>query len=117
MWAGFVVVLIADEVHQVELVDQAALLEQFEGAVDGDAVELGVALVGQVVERFGVQVFARGLDQIEQKLALAGQPDAAVAEGLAGGVGLHALRRLYTRMRTGRMARPNIMSSAGAGVR
>ena len=43
---GLVVVLIAGVVHQVQLIHQAAVLEHFQGAVDRDAVQLGIFFLG-----------------------------------------------------------------------
>ena len=86
--AGFVIVLVAAVVHQVQLVHQAALLEQLQRAVDGDAIELGILLLGQLKQAFGVQVAAGLVDQVEQHAALARQPHAALAQGiLNAGVG------------------------------
>ncbi len=78
--AGFVIMLVASKMHQVELVDQAALFQQFQRPIDRDAIQLGVLFLGQLVERFGVQMQAGAVDQVEQDAALAGQPDATFAE-------------------------------------
>ena len=78
--AGLVVVLVAVVVHQVQLIHQAPGLEHLEGAVDGDAVELGVLLLGELVEALGVQVRAGLVDQLEQNLALAGEAHALFLE-------------------------------------
>src|SRR5712692_8640286 len=43
--AGFVVVLVAAVMHQVELIDEAAGLEHFQGAIDGHPVDLRVLLL------------------------------------------------------------------------
>src|SRR5581483_6318035 len=40
--ASLVVMLVAAVMHQVELVDEPALLEKFQGAIDGDPIELGI---------------------------------------------------------------------------
>ena len=74
--AGFVVVLVAVMVHQVQLIHQAPGLEHFEGAVDGDAVELGVLELGELVEPLGIQVRPALVDQLKQNLALAGKAHA-----------------------------------------
>ena len=69
--ARFVIVLVAVMMHQVQLVHQAAGLQQLECAVDGDAVELRIFFAGELVEALGVQVLAGLIDQIEQDLAAA----------------------------------------------
>ena len=78
--AGFVVVLVARMVHEVEFVDEAAVFQHFESAVDGDTVELGVLEAGEVVEAFGVEMFAGILEEVEEDAALAGEPDAPFFE-------------------------------------
>ncbi len=47
----------------VEFVDQAALLEKLQGAVDGHAVQLGIALFRHLAELVSVQVESRAIDQ------------------------------------------------------
>src|SRR5713226_2066917 len=69
--AGFVVVLVAAVMHQVELIDEAAGLEHFQGAIDGHPVDLRVLLFGQLKQPLGIQMLARFIDQLEQNLALA----------------------------------------------
>ena len=60
--ARFVIVLVAAIVHQVELVHQPALLQEFEGAVDRDSIQLGIPQLGQLKESLGIQVLAALVD-------------------------------------------------------
>ncbi len=76
----FVVVLIAVVMHQVQLVHQAAGLEQLERAVDGDAVDFGIFFARQLKQALGIQVLAGLVDQVQQNLALPRQPDALLLE-------------------------------------
>src|SRR5215470_6488430 len=69
--AGLVVVLVALEVSQVELIYQAALFQQLEGAIHRYPVELRIALVGHSEQAFRIQVQAGLIDQIEQQPTLA----------------------------------------------
>ena len=75
--ASFVVMLLASLVHQVELVHQSALLQQFQGAVNSDTIQLRVQLLGHVEQAFGVQVTTSLVDEIEQNFALPGETDTA----------------------------------------
>jgi hypothetical protein len=59
--------------HEVEFVDQAAFLEELQGAVNRDTVELGILLLGKVKKAFGIEMLAGLIDQIEENLALACQ--------------------------------------------
>ena len=78
--ARFVVVLVAVPVHQIEFVDQAGVLQRLDGAVDGDAIQLGVPLERQFVQPFDVQVPAGLVDQVEQHSALSREPESALLE-------------------------------------
>src|SRR5262249_15291908 len=90
-----VIVLVAAVVHQGELVDQAAFLQQFQRAVDCDAVELGILLLGHPEQVFRVQVLAGFVDQLEQNLALAGEPDTFIPERSADAVESHSVPSFY----------------------
>jgi len=74
--ARFVVVLVAIVVHEIELIHQTAGFEQFQCAVDGDAIDLGIFFARELVKTFGIEVLSGLIDEIEQDLALAGKPDA-----------------------------------------
>src|SRR5262245_49501909 len=45
---GLVVMLIAAKMHEIEFVDQTALLQHLKGAVYSDPIELGVDLLGHL---------------------------------------------------------------------
>lgn len=75
---GFVEMPVAADVQQVELVDQAACLQHFQRAIDGDAVQFGVFLLGHVVQAFGIQVLTGLVNQIEQDLTLPGKAHTAL---------------------------------------
>lgn len=79
---GFVVVLIPVFMQQVEFVDESGLFEHFEGAVDGDAIQLRIFLAGEVVKGFGIEVIAAAIDEVEQDLALPGEAYALFLESL-----------------------------------
>ena len=77
--AGFVVMLFAFEVGQIQLVHQAAFLEQLQRAIDGDAVELGIFFLGHLIQTLGVQMQAGVVDQVEQQPPLAREANPALA--------------------------------------
>src|SRR5215469_11459988 len=72
--ARFVIMLLARLMHQVELVHQTAFLQQLQGAVNGHAVELRVALLRHLKQTLGIKVLAGLVDEIEQDSALTRQP-------------------------------------------
>jgi len=74
---GFVKVLLAIQMHQVELVDQPQFLEKFNGPVHCCAIDLAVALLRQRQQGRGIQVPVRLLNRFEQDPPLAGDADAA----------------------------------------
>ena len=80
--ARFVIVLLALIVHQVQLVDQALLLEHLEGAIHSDLIDLGVFLGGQFIDLVRVQMRARVMDQAEDQFPLARQPQAPTTQHL-----------------------------------
>jgi hypothetical protein len=94
--ARFVVVLIASIVHQVELIHQTAGLEHLEGAIDGDAIDLRVALLGHLEEALGVQMLAGLIDEFKQNLALARKTDAAFLQRSFHGFERHKSASLHS---------------------
>ena len=54
--ASFVIVLFPGLMHEIELITQAAFLQQFEGPIDCDAIQLRVFLAGQSIETLRVQM-------------------------------------------------------------
>lgn len=75
----FIIVLVPTVMHQVQFIHQAAGLEHLQRAIDRNTVELGVALLGHLVQPLGIQVFARLVDQVEQNLPLPGEPDSLLS--------------------------------------
>jgi hypothetical protein len=78
--ASFVVVLIAGVMHEIELVDESAFLEQLERTIDCDAVEFRVLFLGKLIETLGIEMKAGVIDQVQQDTPLASQPDATLAK-------------------------------------
>jgi hypothetical protein len=74
-----VVVLVASEVSQVELIHQAALLQQLKRAIYRHAVKLRIALLRHPEEALGVQMEAGLINEIEQKPPLARQAHSSLA--------------------------------------
>jgi hypothetical protein len=70
-----VVVLLAFVVEKIKLVDQTFLFQHFERAVDGDAIDFRVALLGQFEQLIGVEMSMSVVDDLEQQLALPGEPN------------------------------------------
>ncbi len=90
--ARLVVVLAAVPVHQIEFVDQAGVLQRLNGAVDGDAIQLGVPLERQFVQPFHVQVPAGLIDQVEQDSTLSREPESALLERFLDAIDGHEKR-------------------------
>jgi hypothetical protein len=87
---GFVVVAVAAEVEEVELVDEAFFFEEVDGAVDGDEMDSGVHFLGAFEDLIDVQVLLGVVHDFEDDAALAGEANSLLAEGflqVAGGVG------------------------------
>ncbi len=80
--SDFVVVFFALDVHEVEFVDHAHALEEFDGAVDGGAVDIGVALAGLPEEAGGIEMAGGFLDGLDECPTLGGKADAAAFEGV-----------------------------------
>jgi hypothetical protein len=77
----FVVVAVAAEVKEVELVDEALAFEEIDGAVDGDEVDFGVDGLGAGQDLVDVEVLFGGVHDLKDDAPLAGQAYAALAEG------------------------------------
>ena len=78
--SSLVIMLVAALMHQVEFVDESALFKHLQGAVDGDAIELGILLFGESEKGVGVEMLAGFVDQFEKDFALPRQPDALLPE-------------------------------------
>ena len=74
--AGLVVVLVAAVVHEVQLIHQTAGLQHLQRAIDGDPVQLRIFFLRHLIQPLGVEVLAGRIDQLEQNLPLAGEPNA-----------------------------------------
>ena len=85
--AGLVIMLFARLMHEIELVHEAAFFKQLERAVNGHAVQFRVALLGEVEEAFGIEVFAGFIDKVEEDFPLPRQPDSVFRFGGFGGRG------------------------------
>jgi hypothetical protein len=69
--AAFVVVFLALHVHEIEFVNQTMSLEQSQGAIDSDPVNLGIEAAGAAQQLTGVKVLLGGLDHAQNRAALA----------------------------------------------
>ena len=77
--ASLVVMFFAFEVSQIQLIHQAALFEQLERAIDGNAIELGIFFLGHLIQTLGVQMKAGVIDQIEQQSSLSREANPALS--------------------------------------
>ena len=68
---GFVVMLIAAEMQEVEFVDQAMALQEIEGAIDGDAMDAGIDALGALKDFVGGEVALGAVHDLEEDAALA----------------------------------------------
>jgi hypothetical protein len=75
-------VLVAPEVRQIQLVHQPAFLEQFQGSVHRNAIELWVSSLRETKQTVRIQVLTGLVNQVEQHLTLTRQAHAFVAQGL-----------------------------------
>lgn len=102
--APLVVVLLALHMHEVEFVDQALALEQVNGAIDGDTIDLGVEFAGLAQNLAGIEMLLGGFHDGEDGTALAGHAEAArhefrlQASGLFGLGERHSCNRVATRV-------------------
>src|SRR3990170_1346555 len=74
---AFVVVAMPVDVQQVELVEQAQALEHFQGAIDGDAVDVGVNLLRALQDGISAEMLFRLVHDFQQDPALARQAHSA----------------------------------------
>jgi hypothetical protein len=75
--AALEVMFFTMHVHEIEFIDQAMSFEQAEGAVDGDAVDVGIEAAGVAQDLAGVEVLFGGFDHAQDSAALAGHAQAA----------------------------------------
>jgi len=76
--AGFVIMLVAFEVQQIELVHHAQALEHVEIAVNRDLINAGVHLLGFFEKLLGVQMRLGRFEDREDQAALPGQTQAVL---------------------------------------
>jgi hypothetical protein len=87
---SFVVVAVAAKVKEIELVNQTLFFEEVDGAVDGDEMDFGADFLGAIEDLVDVEMLFGGIHHLEDNAALAGETNAALAEGVlevAGGFG------------------------------
>src|SRR5687767_10983047 len=85
----FVEMLVSFHVHQVKLIDQTPGFQHLESPVDGDAVQLGIDGLGAMKKLLSIQVFTGFIDQVQEDLPLASQPDAFLLEGVPDALASH----------------------------
>ena len=77
-----VIVAVAAEMEEVELVDEAFFFEEVDGAVDGDEVDGGVHFLGAFEDLIYVEVLIGVVHDFEDDAALASESNSLFAEGL-----------------------------------
>jgi hypothetical protein len=77
---AFVEMAMPAKVEEIELVNQAQMLEQLEGAVHRDASNVGIDLLRQFEDFAGIEMLRRAFHDLQDHAALAGQADAAGVE-------------------------------------
>ena len=77
---GFVVVLVTAVMHQIEFVDEAAVLKHLERPIDGDAIQFGIFGLREPEKLFGIEVFAGTVDEFEQNLPLTSEANPFLAQ-------------------------------------
>ena len=75
--ATLIKMFFALQVHEIKFIDQALALEEVEGAVDRDAINLRIEFLGAAKNSGGVEVLLGGLDDAQDHFALAGHAKAA----------------------------------------
>jgi len=67
----FVIMLIAAEMQEIEFVDQAMALQEIEGAIDGDAMDVRIDALGALEDFVGGEVALGAVHHLEKDAALA----------------------------------------------
>jgi len=78
----FVIVAIAAEMEKVEFVDETFFFEQVDGAVDGDEVDFRADFLGAIEDLIDVEMLFRGVHNLKNDAALAGETNTALAQGV-----------------------------------
>jgi hypothetical protein len=68
---GFVIMLIAAEMQEIEFVDQAMALQEIERAIDRDAMDAGIDALGALEDFIGCEVALGAIHHLEEDAALA----------------------------------------------
>jgi hypothetical protein len=84
---GFVVVAVAAEMKEVELVDEAFFFKEVDGAVNGDEVDDRVHFLGAFEDLVDVEVLLGGVHDFEDHAALASEADSLFAESFLKATG------------------------------
>jgi hypothetical protein len=71
---GFKIVLLALQVHKVELVNQPKLFEKLKSAIHRGSVNMGISLTGPLEQRGSVQMDIGFLQAGDYSASLAGKP-------------------------------------------
>ena len=74
---AFVVVAVAAQVQQIQLVDQSETFQQLERPVDRYLGDVGIDFLGALEDFVGVHVLGGGFHDLEHDAALAREADAA----------------------------------------
>ena len=93
---GFVIVLVAFKVHEVQLIHQSGFFEELEGPIDGDPIDPRVLVAGHCIELLGIEVISRTVDEIQQNLALARQSDSSLLQRILDTARRHVIFRAGT---------------------
>ncbi len=75
--------------HEVQLVHQAALLQQLERSIDRHAIQLGISFFCQLEQALRIQMLAALVDKFEEQLALPGKTHTLLSEGSLDGINSH----------------------------
>lgn len=118
---GLVVVAVAAEMEEVELVDEALAFEEIDGAIDGDEVDFGVDLLGALENLVHVEVLFGVVHYLENDAALASETNAAFAEDdLKSSRGIGGIETFTARDASGRRRRGahrrSIQESGGTAI-
>jgi len=73
---GFVVMLVAAEMQEIEFVDQAMALQEIDGAIDRDAMDARIDALGALEDFVGGEVALGAVHHLEEDAALAREADA-----------------------------------------
>jgi len=79
---AFVEVLVAAQVEQVELVDQAIAFEQIDGTVDSHTMNARIEFLRAIENGASVEMAFRVVHYLEENFSLARQAYAALGQGL-----------------------------------